>query len=72
MHTIPVCRSSVMCVITNLFRIRLRRIKDPDDVAPNGAILKNRIGALMEEIAMDIKKCGSDCELYLKTSLIGT
>jgi hypothetical protein len=49
----------------------LRRVKDPDEVGPDGTILKDRMQLLMEQIAQDIKECGSACDVYLKKSFIG-
>ncbi|KAF9447894.1 hypothetical protein P691DRAFT_705890 [Macrolepiota fuliginosa MF-IS2] len=55
----------MMCTL-----FQLRRIKDQDEVGPDGMILKDRLQPLMERIARDIKECGSACDVYLKKSFI--
>lgn len=50
---------------------RLRRMKDPDEVGPDGMTIKDRMQGLMQEIANDIKACGSACDVYMKKSFLG-
>ncbi|KXN91180.1 hypothetical protein AN958_02747 [Leucoagaricus sp. SymC.cos] len=55
-------------MICTLFQ--LRHIRDPDEVGPDGMIMKDRVQPLLKQIAQDIKKCGSACDVYLKKSFI--
>ncbi|KAF9443206.1 hypothetical protein P691DRAFT_779013 [Macrolepiota fuliginosa MF-IS2] len=55
----------MMCTL-----FQLRRIRDQDEVGLGGVILKDRLQPLMEQIAQDITKCGSDCDVILKKSFI--
>ncbi|KAF5348142.1 hypothetical protein D9756_010780 [Leucocoprinus leucothites] len=48
----------------------LRRIGDPEEIGPDGTVLKDRMQPLMEQIARDIKECGSACDVYLKKTFI--
>ncbi|KAG6832110.1 hypothetical protein H0H87_002749 [Tephrocybe sp. NHM501043] len=49
---------------------QLRDIKDTHDIGPDGTILPRRFQTLMDKIAQDIIKCGSDCDSYVKKSII--
>ncbi|KAJ3573153.1 hypothetical protein NP233_g2617 [Leucocoprinus birnbaumii] len=62
---VKVQMQQMMCTL-----FQLRRIRDPDEVGPNGIVLKDRMQPLMEQIAHDIKECGSACDVYLKKSFI--
>ncbi|KAF9445936.1 hypothetical protein P691DRAFT_777225 [Macrolepiota fuliginosa MF-IS2] len=61
-------RIQIQQMLCTLFH--LRRFQDPAEVMPDGTILKDRLQPLMEQIARDIKECGSACDVYLKKSFI--
>lgn len=50
---------------------RLRRMKDPDEIGPDGTTLKDRMQSLMQKIAKDITEAGSACDVYLKKGFLG-
>ncbi|KAF9440937.1 hypothetical protein P691DRAFT_766988 [Macrolepiota fuliginosa MF-IS2] len=55
----------MMCTL-----FQLCQMQGPDHVMPDGMILKDCLQPLMEQIALDIKKYGSACDLYLRKSFI--
>ncbi|KAF5348106.1 hypothetical protein D9756_010797 [Leucocoprinus leucothites] len=62
---VKVQMQQMMCTL-----FQLRRIQDPEEIGPDGTVLKDRMQPLMEQIARDIKECGSACDVYLKKSFI--
>lgn len=50
---------------------RLKTVKDPDEVAPDGSTIKSRMEALSKGTADDIKSCGNTCDAYSKKKLLG-
>ncbi len=55
--------------LTGVFR--LRHIKDPKEIGPDGTTIEDRMGSLMEAIAKDIRETGSACDHYLKKGFLG-
>lgn len=55
----------------NLTHKRLRHMKDPKEVAPDGSTLDDRIQGLMQKIAKDITNAGSACDVYMKKGFLG-
>ncbi|KAF9447847.1 hypothetical protein P691DRAFT_775829, partial [Macrolepiota fuliginosa MF-IS2] len=62
---VKVQMQQMMCTL-----FQLRRIKDPDEAAPDGTILKDRLQPLIVQIARDIEECGSACDAYMKKRTI--
>ncbi|CAK5271410.1 unnamed protein product [Mycena citricolor] len=56
-------------LMTVLFQ--LLPMRDPEDKAPDGTTLKDRMSELMKTVADDITSCGSACDVYLKKSFLG-
>ncbi len=50
--------------------LRLRDIKDPKDVGPDGRTLEARLQSLSDNAAADIKACANACETYIKKRLL--
>ncbi|KAF9441858.1 hypothetical protein P691DRAFT_682710, partial [Macrolepiota fuliginosa MF-IS2] len=55
----------MMCML-----LHLRHFRDKKEVMPDGSILEDQLKGLMEQIAVDIKGCGSVCDFYLKKGFI--
>ncbi len=49
---------------------RLRGIKDPESVGPDGLTIKARLQGLVEQATQDIKKCANACDAYAKKNVI--
>ncbi|KAJ7226930.1 hypothetical protein GGX14DRAFT_347151, partial [Mycena pura] len=50
---------------------QLRGMRDPQVEGPDGTKLADKMSVLMKDIADDINKCGSACDLYVKKSFLG-
>ncbi|KAF9009722.1 hypothetical protein BDQ17DRAFT_1323246 [Cyathus striatus] len=61
-------KAQMQSLICTLYR--LRDIKEVDEEGPDGLTLEGRLKDLMAEITDDIERCASDCDLYLKKSLL--
>ncbi|KIJ54026.1 hypothetical protein M422DRAFT_42301 [Sphaerobolus stellatus SS14] len=60
---------ALVYIILNLSR-RLRNVKDPEDIGPDGSTIKSRIETLCKATSEDIKPCGNTCDAYMKKKLI--
>ncbi|KAF9220899.1 hypothetical protein BS17DRAFT_820097 [Gyrodon lividus] len=50
--------------------LRLRYVRDPKQLFPDGTTLEGRMQQLMKDIADDITNCGNICDAYTKKSLV--
>lgn len=71
-HAISVGHRPPKHLTWHWLRNRLRRVKDPDEIGPDRTSLKDRMQPLMKKIADDIMMCGSECDVYMRKSFIGT
>ncbi|KAF8989784.1 hypothetical protein BDQ17DRAFT_1288362 [Cyathus striatus] len=55
----------MMCVL-----FQLRNMKDHTVEGPDGLTIEDRMHDLIENIARDIKECGSACDVYLKKGFL--
>ncbi|KAJ7578160.1 hypothetical protein C8J56DRAFT_797697, partial [Mycena floridula] len=55
---------------TMIVLFQLRHMRDPEEVGPDGTTIKDRMQALIETIANDIKETGSACDHYLKKGFL--
>ena len=49
---------------------RLRDLKDPKDVGPDGRTIEARLQGLSKKTADDIKNCANACDTYSKKRLL--
>ncbi|KAF5376289.1 hypothetical protein D9615_008531 [Tricholomella constricta] len=63
---------AVKVQMQDLMRVffELRHIPSSDEEGPNGLTIGARLEGLMQEIAKDIKGCGSACDAYLKKGFL--
>jgi hypothetical protein len=45
-------------------------MKDPENKSPDGTTIKDRLQSLIDDIAQSIRDCGSECDVYLKKSML--
>ncbi|KAF9242644.1 hypothetical protein BU15DRAFT_60359 [Melanogaster broomeanus] len=50
--------------------LRLRYVRDPKQLFPDGTTIEGRMQQLMKDIADDITNCGNICDAYTKKSLV--
>lgn len=64
----------IRCFVVSLirFNLRLRHVKDPLEVGPDGQTVGGRMQNLIQKIADDIKNAGSACDAYMKKGFLGS
>lgn len=54
-----------------VFPTRLKNVKDPEEIAPDGTTIKGRMEDIIKGTADDIKACANACDTYSKKKLVG-